>query len=65
MARPSGRKAAKAAVRVARHDAQFLIEEAALQARTERARQAQAGVMPHAPRPKPRERLKPHLGRRR
>jgi hypothetical protein len=62
MGRPHGRKAAKAAVRVAAYDLAGARDALRLIVQTTHAAQARAGVMPHTPRAKSRERLKPHLG---
>lgn len=59
-----GRKGAKAARRVALFDLAGARETLQLVARSLRARQAKAGQMPHVPRATPRERLRPHLGKR-
>jgi len=65
MGRSHGRKAAKAAVRVAAYDLAGARDALRLIVVTTRAQQSRAGVMPHVPRKTPRQRFKPNLGRTR
>jgi len=63
MGRPRGRKATKAAARVAAYDLAGARVALRFIIAAQRSRQARAGVMPHAPRKTPRVKLKPHLGK--
>ena len=61
MTRPRGRKGARAMIIIATFEAHRVLDAIRRKAARERAEQSRRGLMPHKPRARPRERLKPHI----